>query len=458
MNGKDIFSFLCNRCSRRFSTRPERQSPKKQVVPARCDGMHHRARSDSPNSFNPPIRVTKCWGCPDDRGAVEITSSRRIGHRRPRPWSTTTASVPRQTISGSLTRACRYRFARTGTLFVVHKHAARQLHFDLRLEMDGVLRSWAVPKGPSYDMNDKRLAVNVEDHPLEYGDFEGIIPAGNYGAGGVIVWDRGEWVPLEDWREGLEKGKLLFELKRLQAPRQVDAREDQEEREGLAADQGARRVREAAGRRVPREVGALRSHRRGGQGRASARRRAARGAREDRRAARRVDPRTVECMLAEPADTAFTRDGWLFELKLDGYRLIASKSQRRSAAPHAKRQRLHGGLSRDRARDQGAAVRRVHHRRRGRRAATRRASRASRGCSSAGDCRRRSTSIARRSSCRRRSSRSTSSRSRTSTCARSRSSTRKSCSWRRFRNSARSARSTTSSARPAPSFGQRGHE
>src|SRR3954454_10603992 len=101
----------------------------------------------------------------------------------------------------------------TGRLFVVHKHAARQLHFDLRLEMDGVLRSWAVPKGPSYDTGDKRLAVRVEDHPLEYGDFEGVIPQGNYGAGGVIVWDRGQWIPLEDWREGLEKGKLLFELK-----------------------------------------------------------------------------------------------------------------------------------------------------------------------------------------------------------------------------------------------------
>src|SRR6187399_535504 len=100
-----------------------------------------------------------------------------------------------------------------GRLFVVHKHAARQLHFDLRLEMDGVLRSWAVLKGPSYDTNDKRYAVKVEDHPIEYGDFEGVIPAGNYGAGGVIVWDRGEWVPLEDWREGMVKGKLLFELR-----------------------------------------------------------------------------------------------------------------------------------------------------------------------------------------------------------------------------------------------------
>src|ERR1051326_7744094 len=100
-----------------------------------------------------------------------------------------------------------------GRSFVVHKHAARNMHFDLRLEWNGVLRSWAVPRGPSYDMADKRLAVHVEDHPLEYGDFEGVIPKGNYGAGGMIVWDRGEWVALEDWRTGLEKGKLLFELK-----------------------------------------------------------------------------------------------------------------------------------------------------------------------------------------------------------------------------------------------------
>jgi bifunctional non-homologous end joining protein LigD len=212
-------------------------------------------------------------------------------------------------------------------LFVVQKHAARRLHWDFRLELGGTLRSWAVPKGPSYDPADKRMAVEVEDHPIEYADFEGIIPAGNYGAGAVIVWDRGTWRPIGDPVSGLEKGKLVFELNgyklrgewTLVRTRRAEGGKQQwllmKHRGDAYA--GPRTVAEESvlSGRLLEEVAS-------GVDRAATALREARHLGAKERALSRADQRP---MLAEVREEPFSGDGWLFELKYDGYRLAARR-------------------------------------------------------------------------------------------------------------------------------------
>lgn len=214
-----------------------------------------------------------------------------------------------------------------GGLFVVHKHAARRLHWDLRLELDGVLRSWAVPRGPSYDQKDKRLAVMVEDHPMEYANFEGLIPEGNYGAGAVVVWDRGEWVPIEDPHEGLRKGKLLFELKGYKLRgKWTLVKIKKEDKEWLLIKEKDAWLRKENGEDIPQESvlsGLTVEDLKAGHTPAEVVRAELEKLKAPKRA---VDPKSVEPQLTEPRDEAFDKDGWIFELKLDGYRMLGART------------------------------------------------------------------------------------------------------------------------------------
>ncbi len=208
-------------------------------------------------------------------------------------------------------------------VFVIHKHDATRLHYDIRLEWGGVLWSWACPKGPSLDPDEKRLAVKVEEHPVEYADFEGVIPKGNYGAGPIIVWDRGQWVPFDDPDQAMADGMLHFELhgyklrgiwtlvqiktdpKNWLLIKKADGWHKAGESEfdegsvlsGLTVEElkaGPARAAEVTTELV--KLGATN---------------------------KQLKSREVRTMLAETAEAPFSRQGWYFEMKYDGFRLLA---------------------------------------------------------------------------------------------------------------------------------------
>ena len=214
---------------------------------------------------------------------------------------------------------------RGARMFVVHQHDATRMHWDLRLEIDGVLCSWAVPKPPSLDPEDKRLAVKVENHPLEYVHFEAVIPDGNYGAGPMICWDRGCFRPLVDPAEGLKDGEIKFELYGYKLRGAFTLVHTGKGKRGRGSGRGSNdwlliKKRDEHATSEPCDATSVlsgltideREH-----------------APRHQRLLEALAPLpkkplgVVEPMLCQTADAAFSSDDWLFELKYDGFRGIA---------------------------------------------------------------------------------------------------------------------------------------
>ena len=241
-------------------------------------------------------------------------------------------------------RADKRRGKATGLQFVVQKHAARRTHYDLRLELDGVLKSWAVTRGPSLAVGDKRLAVRTEDHPMQYLDFEGNIPKGEYGGGAMIVWDRGTWTPDGDPHRGLDKGHLQFALdgSRLKGrwhlvrirPRQGERTdpwlliksEDKFARPAGAPEIVAEEATSFVSGLTTEELaaqGALRADHAARTEVARARTRALPDIGRVRGARKKLLPAFVEPSLAQTAERPPSGAKWVHEIKHDGYRIQA---------------------------------------------------------------------------------------------------------------------------------------
>jgi bifunctional non-homologous end joining protein LigD len=251
-------------------------------------------------------------------GGLDRYREKRTGGATPEPMASTVSPAPRGP-----------------KMFVVHQHDATRMHWDLRLEIDGVLCSWAVPKAPSMDPDDKRLAVKVENHPLEYVHFEAVIPEGNYGAGPMIAWDRGLFRPLVDPAQGMQDGEIKFELygyklrgaftlvhtgkgkRGRQSGRGSNdwlliKKRDEPTEQWLATGQPLSEASVLSGLTIDELFAGAPRHREviaelPGFGAPK----------------KTIAPGSIEPMLCQTADAAFSSPDWVFELKYDGFRMMA---------------------------------------------------------------------------------------------------------------------------------------